>query len=195
MRKVWYITGTSHREVESELAVPVVSVVGRSNVGKTTFIERLIRELKRRGYLVGTIKHYKHEFEIDQPGKDSWRHVQAGSDVAVIASPHKIALVRRLDAELPLEEIVASMPAVDIILTEGYKHEDRPKIEVVRRAVVTELICAPEELLALVTDQPFAAPVPQFGLDDAAGVADLLESTYLRATVHSALTTGREGYA
>lgn len=177
------------------LAVPVVSVVGRSNVGKTTFIESLIRELKRRGYRVGTIKHYKHEFEIDQPGKDSWRHVQAGSDVAVIASPHKMALVRRLDAELPLEDIVASMPAVDIILTEGYKHEDRPKIEVVRQAVVTELVCAPEELLALVTDQPFAAPVSQFGLDDAAGVADLLENTYLMATVRSALTTGREGYA
>lgn len=174
--RITLITG-----LEDYLSVPIVSVVGRSNVGKTTFVEKLIRELKRRGYRVGTIKHYKHEFEIDEPGKDSWRHAQAGSDVAVISSPHKMALVRRLDAELPLDDIIAAMLPVDIILTEGYKHAEKPKIEVFRRAVVSELVCAPNELIAIVTDQPFAVPVPQFDLDDVSGVADLLESKYLEA--------------
>jgi len=157
-----------------------VSVVGRSNAGKTTFLEKLIRELKRRGYRVGTIKHYEHDFDIDQPGKDSWRHAQAGSDVVVIASPQKMALIRRMDAELPLDEIVADMP-VDIVITEGYKHERKPKIEVFRRALASELLCAEDELLAIVADQPFAIPVPQFELNDASGVADLLESKYILA--------------
>jgi molybdopterin-guanine dinucleotide biosynthesis protein B len=165
--------------LEVDLSVPVVSVVGRSGVGKTTFVEKLIRELKRRGYRVGTIKHYKHEFEIDQPGKDSWRHAQAGSDAAVISSPHKVALVRRLDAELPLDDIVAAMPPVDIILTEGYKLADKPKIEVFRQAVAGKLACAPDELIAIVTDKSLAVPVPQFGLDDASEVADLLEARYI----------------
>ncbi len=158
----------------------VVSVVGRSKVGKTTFVEKLIRELKRRGYSVGTIKHYRHEFEIDQPGKDSWRHAQAGSDAAVIASPTKLALVQRLEREQTVDEIVAAMPKLDIIVTEGYKHEGKPKIEVFRRAVVSELISDPSELLALVTDQRLPLPVPQFDLEDAAGVADLIEQRLLK---------------
>jgi molybdopterin-guanine dinucleotide biosynthesis protein B len=158
----------------------VVSVVGRSNVGKTTFIEKLIRELKQRGYSVGTIKHYRHEFDIDQPGKDSWRHAQAGSDAAVIASPTKLALVRRLEREQTLDEIAAAMPKVDIIITEGYKHEGKPKIEVFRRAAVSELVSDPSELLALVTDQPLELSVPQFDLEDAAGVAELIEDTLLK---------------
>ncbi len=155
--------------------VPVVSVVGSSNVGKTTFLEGLVRELKRRGYRVGTIKHYKHQFEIDQPGKDSWRHFQAGSDVAVISSPRKMALVQRLEAELPLDRIVAKMEVVDLVLTEGFKHGDKPKIEVFRKAQTDSLVCRPDELLALVTDQPFELPVPQFDLDDVGGVADLIQ--------------------
>lgn len=161
--------------------VSVVSVVGRSNVGKTTFVEKLIRELKRRGYSVGTIKHYRHEFEIDQPGKDSWRHAHAGSDVAVIASPTKLALVRCLDREQTIDEIVASMPRVDIVVTEGYKHEGKPKIEVFRQAVVSELVSDPSELLALVTDQRLDLSVPQFDLEDAAGVADLIERALLKS--------------
>jgi len=161
------------------LAVPVVSIVGRSNVGKTTFMVKLIGELKHRGYRVGTIKHYHHDFDIDQPGKDSWRHADAGSDVAVIAAPHKLALVRRLDAELALDDVVASMPPVDIVLAEGYKAANKPKIEVVRQTVTTELLFAEDQLLAIVTDVPFTVPVPQYGLDDASGVADLLQQKYL----------------
>nr|MBC7245854.1 molybdopterin-guanine dinucleotide biosynthesis protein B [Chloroflexota bacterium] len=165
--------------MQGDRAVPVVSIVGRSNVGKTTFLERLIRELKRRGYRVGTIKHYEHDFDIDVPGKDSWRHAQAGSDVTVISSPQKMALVQRLEAELPLDQVIAVMPSVDIVLTEGYKHEKRPKIEICRGAA-HELLSAERELIALVTDQPLdCVSVPQFRFDEVAGVADLLEKKYL----------------
>ena len=159
--------------------IPIVSVVGRSNVGKTTFLVKLIRELKSRGHRVGTIKHYRHEFEIDQPGKDSWRHARAGSDVAVIAGPHKLALVQRLQAELPLEAIVAKMGPVDIVLTEGYKGADAPKIEVFRQGQSNDLACPVDELVAIVADQHFELPVPQFDLDDVTGVADFIEGRYI----------------
>jgi len=159
-------------------AVPVVSVVGRSNVGKTTFLEKLIAELKRRGYRVATVKHDVHGFEIDRPGKDTWRHAQAGSDLVVIASRGRLAMIARTDGEMALDDIVARLPlGVDIVLTEGYKRGDKPKIEVSRAACGRELLSGEEELLAVVTDQPFAGlRVPQYGLDDAAGVADQLES-------------------
>ena len=162
------------------MAVPVVSVVGRSNVGKTTFLEKLIRELKQRGYRVGTIKHYRLEFEIDQPGKDSWRHLQAGSETAVISGPHKMALVRRLERELTVDEIVALMGPLDLVITEGYKGQDKPKIEVFRQGHSDRLVTPPEQLIALVTDRPFVLPVPHFGLEDAVGMADLLETRYLK---------------
>jgi molybdopterin-guanine dinucleotide biosynthesis protein B len=160
------------------LSVPVVSVVGKSNVGKTTFLVKLIRELKRRGYKVGTIKHDRGGFEIDQPGKDTWRLAQAGSDVVAISSPQKMAMIRQVTTEVSLDEIIASLPPLDIVITEGYKAANKPKIEVVRHAVAQELIFAPHELLAIVTDHPFEVSVSQFGLDDAPGVADLLELKY-----------------
>jgi len=142
--------------------IPIISVVGKSQVGKTTLLEKLIAELKRRGYRVGTIKHDTHGFEIDKPGKDSWRHAQAGSDAVLISSPEKVA-----------------MGGVDLVLTEGYKSGDKPKIEVSRQARGQELLCQEEELLALVTDQPFDLDVPQFEHGDVAGLADLIEKECL----------------
>ena len=161
--------------------IPIISVVGKSEVGKTTFLEKLIAELKRRGYRVATVKHDVHGFDIDRPGKDSWRLAQAGSDSVVIASPKKLALIKRLDREMTLNEIAALLEDVDIILTEGYKRGDAPKIEVSRREKGRELLCTPEELVAIVSDQPFDMDVPQFGLEDSEGVADLLEAEFLLA--------------
>lgn len=154
--------------------IPIISVVGKSGVGKTTFLEKLIVELKRRGHRVATIKHDVHGFEIDRPGKDSWRLAQAGSDSVVIASPRKLALIKRLEGEMSLSQIARLLTDIDIILTEGYKRGDAPKIEVSRRARGGELLCKPDELVAIVSDQPFDLGVRQFGLDDAAGIADLL---------------------
>lgn len=160
--------------------VPIISIVGKSKTGKTTLLEKLIRELKSRGYRVASIKHHVHAFEIDQPGKDSWRHAQAGSDVVVIASPKQLAMIRRLDNELTIDQIAEMIQDVDIILTEGYKRGDKPKIEVSRSERSRELLCTTEELVAVATDQPYAElPVPQFDLNDVKGLADLLERRFL----------------
>jgi molybdopterin-guanine dinucleotide biosynthesis adapter protein len=159
---------------------PIVCVVGRGKVGKTTLLEKLIPELKSRGYKVATIKRHAHPgIEIDVPGKDSWRHAQAGSDFAIIAAPDKLASVRRLDRELTLDEVAATVTGVDIIITEGYKRADKPKIEVVRAEKSSEPLCAAEELLAVVTDVALDLPVPRFGLDDAPALADLIEARFL----------------
>jgi molybdopterin-guanine dinucleotide biosynthesis protein B len=168
---------------------PIVSFVGKSNSGKTTLLEKVIRELKRRGYRVGTIKHDAHDFEMDRPGTDTWRHAQAGSDHVLISSPHKVASIRRVEQEMPLLELAAQMPDVDIILTEGYKRGPAPKIEVSRRERSTSLICSPAELIAVVSDQHFDLPIPQYGLDDAVGVADLIEERFLMPLPHAGLAS------
>jgi molybdopterin-guanine dinucleotide biosynthesis adapter protein len=162
--------------------VPVLSVVGKSGVGKTTALEKLIREIKDRGYRVATVKHDAHGFEVDMPGKDSWRHAQAGSDVVVISGPRKMALIRRLEREMPLDEIVGLVGDVDLVITEGYKRGDKPKIEISRLERGTELLCETEELVAIMADYPVNMPVPQFGLDDAVGVVSLLEERFLKGT-------------
>jgi molybdopterin-guanine dinucleotide biosynthesis protein B len=160
-------------------APPVVSVVGRSGVGKTVFLERLIEELKSRGLKIGTIKHHPHEFEIDQPGKDSWRHARAGSDTVVLSSPRKVAVIRRLDQEMDLDDIVeAYLEDVELVITEGYKSGPKQKIEVSRRERGSTLVSPPEDLIAIVADQPFDTSVPQFDLDDVSGVADLIEQRF-----------------
>ncbi len=159
---------------------PIISIVGKSKAGKTTLIEQLVTELKRRGYRVATIKHDAHQFEIDHPGKDSYRHFHAGADWTLIGSPAKLAVVRRLERELTLGEIAATISDVDVILTEGYKREARLRIEVSRRANTTELICDRSELLAIAADYPIELGVPVFGLDDAAGLTDFIEREVLR---------------
>lgn len=168
--------------------VPVISVVGKSDVGKTTFLEKLIPELVRRGYRVGTVKHDVHGFEPDTPGKDTWRHAQAGSRAVAISGPNKVALFLSVGQEARLDEVAELIEGqVDLILTEGYKREGKLKIEISRAEKGTELLCSAEELLCLVTDSERPLPVPQFGLDDAAGVADLIEEKVLRGPdVHRA---------
>lgn len=159
---------------------PVVSVVGKSGSGKTVFLEKLITVLKSRRLRIGIIKHDPHGFDIDQPGKDSWRHAQAGSDAVVLSSPTKLALIKRLDKEIALDEIVnAYLPDVDLVITEGYKRGPKKKIEVSRGERSRELVSPPEDLVAIVTDQTFDLPVPQFGLDEVKEVADFIMQRFL----------------
>lgn len=160
---------------------PIICVVGKSDVGKTTFLEKLIPELVRRGYRVGTIKHDVHGFDIDKPGKDTWKHAQAGSGTVVISAADKLAVIKRVDREATLDEIALLVgDSVDVVLTEGFKRSNKPKIEVSRREKGAELLCEERELVAVVTDNEFDLRAPQFGLDDAAGVADLIERRFLR---------------
>jgi len=168
--------------------VPVVSVVGKSGSGKTTLLEKLIAELKSRGYRLATIKHDTHGFSIDVPGKDTWRFTQAGSDVVLISSPVKYAVVRSVGREQSLSELTEVVgDGMDIILTEGYKGAAKPKIEVLRSERSTELLCSPDELVAIVSDLRFPVNVPQFDLDDHRGVADLLQERFIRPRREAAL--------
>lgn len=163
------------------MSIPILSIIGKSGSGKTTLLEKLIPELKRRGRRLATIKHHSHPgFEIDQPGKDTWRHAQAGSDQVIIAAPDKIASIRRLQRELSLDEIAASIRDVDIIITEGYKRAGKPALEVVRAVNGLETISQPPQLIAIATDIPLNIDVPQFDLDDAEGLVSLIERTFLR---------------
>ena len=156
--------------------VPIISVVGKSGVGKTTFLVTLISEMKRRGHRVAVVKHDVHGFDIDKPGKDTWKLAQAGSDVVIISSPQKMAMIKKTDYDLPLDEISYFIgDDVDLILSEGYKRGDKPKIEISRSEVSQELLCSAEDLIAVVTDQSFPIDVPHFALDDAGGLVDLLE--------------------
>jgi molybdopterin-guanine dinucleotide biosynthesis protein B len=167
--------------------VPIVSIVGRSGSGKTTFLVKLIAELSGRGVRVATAKHVVHHHEADVEGKDSWRHAEAGSVVAMVSSPEKLSFVQKVRHELTLPELarIAFDAGSDVLLTEGYKRDGVNRVEISRRAEGSDLVSTPESLLALVTDMPESAPEgpPVFGLDDARGVADLVQSTVLVARV------------
>lgn len=163
------------------MAVPVISVVGKSDSGKTTLMEKLLTELKKRGHRVGTIKHDVHGFEIDHPGKDTWRHRRAGADVVVISSPTQVAMIRQVEREQTLDEIVAAVTGVDLIITEGYKRQDKPKIEVFRSEKYDTPLCSEDDrVFAVAADRPVKLPVPTFDWDDAAGICDLIENLFLK---------------
>ncbi len=160
--------------------IPIVSVVGRSKSGKTTLIVKLIKELKKRGYRVGVIKHDAHGFEIDYPGKDTWLHREAGADIVTISSATLFALIEKLTAEITLDEIIAKIENVDIILTEGYKGENKPKIEVFRSPRSEHLFSEKKDLIALATNQTFNIGVPEFSLNDSIGLTDLIERLFIK---------------
>ena len=163
-----------------------VSFVAKSGTGKTTLLEKVIAELKRRGYRIGVIKHDAHRFDIDHPGKDSYRLTQAGADTMLIASPEKLALIKQ-HAEPPVEELIATyFGDVDLILTEGFKKSGLPKIEVHRRERSATLICRGEEndpgLVAVASDEPLELDVPVLDINNPDQVADFIEKQIIHAT-------------
>lgn len=151
-----------------EKKIPVISIVGRSKTGKTTFIEKLIPVLMSKGIRVATIKHHPHDFDIDIPGKDTYRHKKAGAKTVILSSPGKIAMVKDTERDLSIQEILTSyVDDVDILITEGYKKEDMPKIEVFQKKEGLKPVCDNDRnLLAIITDTPFNSHVPVFLRDD-----------------------------
>jgi molybdopterin-guanine dinucleotide biosynthesis protein B len=164
---------------DRETLPPIVSIVGRAKVGKTTFLVKLIAELTRRGYDIAVIKHTVHAFDFGQPGKDTHKHTKAGAKAVALASARELVLTRPLDAELDIDQIAAMLGKADLILTEGYKQAHKPKIEVSRRELGTELVSRSTEIIAVVSDHPIDLDVPRFNLDDAPGIADLIEGLFL----------------
>lgn len=174
------------RAREEKMTPPVVSIVAKSGTGKTTLLEKLIAELKSRGYKVGAVKHDAHSFSIDHEGKDSWRLTQAGADTMLITSPAKVAMVKQNpdDQEPPVAETIARYcQDLDLVLTEGFKRSAMPKIEVNRKERSAKLMCRGEEhdptLFAVASDQQLELDVPVFELNDAKGLVDLIVSRYL----------------
>ena len=162
------------------MAVPIITFIGKSGAGKTTFLEKLVANLKWRGYRVATIKHHSHsDFEIDIPGKDSWRFAQAGSSQVFIVSPHKIASYRLIETEPSLAEVAAQISDVDIILVEGYRQSGKPTVEVLREENSKDLIGNPGHWIAIVTDFEIGVNVPQYNLNDVDGIADLVVGRFL----------------
>ena len=159
---------------------PIVSIVGKSKSGKTTLIEGLIRELKSRGYRVSIIKHTPRGMTLDVADKDNWRHIQAGSEVTLISSPDRVVLIKPVAQTLTLDQLSHLIGEdCDIILTEGFKQDSAPKIEVHRREIGPPL-SAVKKLIAVATDEPLETKTRQFSLQDIKGLADLLEKGFIK---------------
>jgi molybdopterin-guanine dinucleotide biosynthesis protein MobB len=174
----------ARRKAETDAGAPagetatqpaLVAIVGKSNSGKTTLIEKVVPELVRLGLRVGTVKHDAHSFEIDHPGKDSWRHGQAGAHAYAIASPERLAFITKLDGEMPLADIVRRFfTGFDLVVAEGYKRTAPHRVELFRvGAGHSEPLCGPGEAIALVTDAELEH-AHRFGLEDAGGLAQFL---------------------
>ena len=159
---------------------PIVSIIGKTKSGKTGLIEKLVQELKSRGYRVATIKHIPQGVNFDEPGKDSWRHIQAGSEATAVSSPDKIVLIKPVTKDPTLDETAHLLGEdYDIILTEGFKHGNAPKIEVHRKDAGS-LLKDIKKLIAIVTDEPLETKARQFSFDDVNRLVDLLEKGFIK---------------
>jgi len=155
---------------------PVFGITGWKNSGKTTLTERLVAHLVGHGLRISTVKHAHHEFDIDQPATDSFRHREAGASEVAIVSGRRFAIMHELrgEAEPALTEILARLAPCDLVLIEGYKRENHPKIEVRRRNSRSAERLAPKDptILAVAADTPQEAEsLPVFDLDDVAAIA------------------------
>jgi len=159
---------------------PIISIVGKSESGKTTLLEKLIVELNRRGYHIATIKHTHSTIAYPYADKDSDKHLKAGSEAAVVSAPDRLLMVKPLKEELNLEQVARIIGEdYDIILAEGFKQSDAPKIEVHRREN-SALLKDIKKIFAIVTDEPLDTKIRQFSPDDSQGIADLIEEGFIK---------------
>jgi molybdopterin-guanine dinucleotide biosynthesis protein B len=155
----------------------IFGLAGWSGSGKTTLLTGLIPELTTRGLTVSTIKHAHHEFDIDQPGKDSWHHRQAGAREVMVSSARRWALMHELRGapEPRLDELVARLSPVDLLLIEGFRHDPHPKIEVHRPSLGKPLLFPEDQhIVAIAADEPLAAPIPLLPLGDVSAIAEFV---------------------
>lgn len=157
-----------------EIQIPVVSFAAWSGTGKTTYIEKLIPKLIKKGISVAVIKHDGHDFDIDVEGKDTYRFQKAGAVEVVISSKTKTARIRRQSGDLPLNQLAFDTKSVDLIIVEGYKYGVQPKIELYRKAVSGHLMENLQNRIALVSDTPWQVEVPVFRFDEMDAVCDFI---------------------
>lgn len=157
----------------------VYGVTGWKNAGKTGLMERLVAEITGRGLTVSTVKHAHHSFDVDHPGRDSWRHRQAGASEVILASRYRVAQMTELRgaAEPPLAELLGRLSPVDLVLIEGYKREKHPKVEAFRAEAGTALIAPGDPTIrAVASDTPLTLDRPVFDLNDTTVIADFILS-------------------
>lgn len=154
----------------------IYGVIGWKNSGKTSLMERLVSEITGRGFSVSTVKHVHHTVDLDQPGKDTFRHRQAGAREVVLASADRLAiLVEHRGPEPELPAVLSRMAPVDLVLVEGYKRDAHPKVEVWRAETGHPLIQPGDPLVrAVATDAALNLPVPVLDLNDTGAVADFI---------------------
>jgi len=161
----------------------IIGLAGWSGSGKTTLVTSVIPVLVKRGLKVATVKHAHHEFDTDQPGKDSWLHRQAGASEVAIVSSRRWAIVHELsqEPEPVLTEILAKLSPADLVIVEGFKRHAHPKLEVYRAAVGKPLLHPDDDcIVAIATDAPLKeAQVPVLMLDDIEGIATMLQAEAL----------------
>lgn len=155
----------------------IYGVVGYKNAGKTGLMERLVIEITRRGFSVSTLKHAHHSFDVDHPGKDSYRHRHAGAHQVLLSSRTRWALMTEMrgDDEVPLADLLTRLNPVDLVLVEGYKRDSHAKIEAYRGVTGNPLI-APEDatVRAVASDTPLEISQPVFDLDDTVAIANFI---------------------
>jgi molybdopterin-guanine dinucleotide biosynthesis adapter protein len=161
----------------------IIGLAGWSGSGKTTLITKLVPSLTRRGLRVSTLKHAHHGFELDQPGKDSFMHREAGASEVIVSSAKRFAILHELrdEPEWALPALLKKMSPVDLVLVEGYKRDPFPKLEV-HRAANGKPLLQPNDphVVAIAADVPLPdARVPVIALDDIAGIADLVMAAAL----------------
>lgn len=157
----------------------IYGVVGWKNAGKTGLMERLVTEITSRGISVSTVKHAHHSFDVDQPGKDSFRHREAGATEVLLASANRFALMHELRgaAEPTLEQLLARLSPVDLVLVEGYKRDLHSKVEAYRAETQNPLIAAEDPTVkAVASDTVMDLDRPVFDLDDTISIADFILS-------------------
>lgn len=159
---------------------PIISISGKSNAGKTTFLVKLISELTQKGYRIGSAKHTHHDIDLDRKGKDSWRHKQAGARATLVITDQQIAMVKD-DNRTDIEKMRAYLQNMDLILAEGFKRQPLPKIEIFRTDGPHDhpLFLDHPDLIALVTDADITPSVPVFGLEDIESVAAFIQGRFL----------------
>jgi len=172
-------------------ATRIFGLAGWSGSGKTALVTRLVPALIARGITVSTVKHAHHDFDIDQPGKDSWKHRQAGASEVLVSSARRWALMHehRGAREPGLAALITHMSPVDLVLVEGFKHEAYPKLEIHRPAIGKPLLCIDDpEIVAVAADEPVAGlPVPLLPLDDETAIAAFIIAHCRLEVVHGAI--------
>ena len=158
------------------LMPPVLAIIGKPNCGKTTLLDKLIPALCERGLRIGTIKHHHGDIEMDIPGKDSWRHKQAGAATSLLSSPTGIGLVQDVAEDTPIEDLVRQyFQNHDLVIAEGYKWSELPKIEVFRSTVYDDPMDDPgKTLIAMVSDVDVRQGLPCFGFDDIEALTEFI---------------------